>query len=118
MTDRKPRHEDLDVYRCALDAHRLVLHVIHALGRGNADLADQLRRASRSVVLNIAEAAGKSSAAEQRRIFQIARGSALECRACLDIIELESLATATDLETLRTLLLRSVAMLTRLCLPR
>jgi four helix bundle protein len=52
-------------------------------------LQDQLQRASASVVLNLAEASGKRTAQDQRRFFGIAFGSLRECRAILDIEQIE-----------------------------
>jgi four helix bundle protein len=48
-------------------------------------LADQLRRAASSVALNFAEGHDKGSLREQRRYFRIARGSAMEVAAALDV---------------------------------
>jgi len=50
-----------------------------------AHLRDQLKRAASSVVLNLAEGAGRGTNADQRRFFQIAMGSLRESRAILDI---------------------------------
>ncbi len=47
---------------------------------------DHLDRASTSVALNIAEGNGKFSVRDRSRFFEIARGSALECAACLDVL--------------------------------
>jgi four helix bundle protein len=52
-------HERLDVYAVALDFVVLADGVVERLPRGRAHLADQLSRASTSIVLNIAEGAGK-----------------------------------------------------------
>ena len=49
--------------------------------RGNAK--DQLDRASRSIVLNLAEGRGKPSLKDQLRFFHIAMGSLRECQAVL-----------------------------------
>ena len=49
------------------------------------ELKDQFDRASLSVVLNIAEGAGKRSAVDQGRFYSIALGSLRECTAILDI---------------------------------
>ena len=50
---------------------------------GNA--RDQLQRASRSIVLNLAEGRGKPSLADHKRFFYIAMGSLRECQAILDL---------------------------------
>ena len=58
---------------------------IESLPVGYGFLADQLRRAASSVVLNFAEGCGKSSAVERRRYFQTARASAYEVSAAADV---------------------------------
>jgi len=45
-----------------------------------------LDRASTSIPLNLAEGNGKFTDADRCRFFDIARGSALECAACLDVL--------------------------------
>ena len=47
---------------------------------------DQLDRASTSVPLNIAEGNAKFTAPDRCRYLDTARGSALECAACLDVL--------------------------------
>lgn len=47
---------------------------------------DQLERASTSVPLNIAEGNAKFTASDRCRYWDTARGSALECSACLDVL--------------------------------
>ena len=48
-------------------------------------LKDQLARASSSVVLNLAEGAGRSTKADQKRFFDIAFGSLRESQAIIDL---------------------------------
>jgi len=76
--------ERLDVYRCAIEFLTLAVRVTAHMPRGHADLRDQLRRASTSVPLNIAEASGKTGTADRAHFHAIARGSALECAAILE----------------------------------
>lgn len=63
-------------------------------------LADQLRRAAYSAVLNAAEGISRSSLADKRRLLDIARSSQHEVRVILDITE--DLAYLDD-EALRSL---------------
>lgn len=76
------------------------------------ELSDQLDRASISVALNIAEGAGRSTPRERARHYTIARGSAVECLACMDLLELEQSAPRTA--EARTVLLRLLNVLTAL----
>ena len=78
-------HERLDVYQLSLDFLVLADAVVQGLPRGRSHLADQLSRASTSIVLNIAEGAGKYSKADKRRYYLSACGSATECAAILDV---------------------------------
>ena len=70
------------VYRNSIELVRIVhREVVPALRRaGDRELADQLHRAVRSVVLNIAER-GKRRGSH----FSIALGSARETHACLEL---------------------------------
>jgi len=52
---------------------------------------DQLRRASFSVVLNIAEGSGRFSKADRWNFFVISRSSIFECVAILDVLNAEHL---------------------------
>ena len=81
---------------------------------GNAALADQLRRAALSIPLNVAEAAGKISAADRARYYATARGSAMECAAILDVCRALGVLSANR-GSAKALLVRIVAMLTKLC---
>ena len=78
-------HEKLDVYGLALDFLVLANDVVQCLPRGRSHIADQLSRASLSIVLNIAEGAGKYSPGDKRRYYLSASGSATECAAILDV---------------------------------
>jgi hypothetical protein len=55
-------HERLDVYHLALDFLVFANGIVEALRRGRSHLADQLARALLSIVLNLAEGAGKHCA--------------------------------------------------------
>jgi four helix bundle protein len=82
--------------------------------RGQSALRDQLDRASASILLNIAEGAGRFSPPEKARFYGIARGSATECAAILDLLLARGLAPVASLRRGRGLLLRITQMLTKL----
>ena len=60
--------------------------------------ADQLRRASLSVCLNLAEGSAKRSVKDRRRFYEMALASHREVQALIDLIPLtEQAATADNL---------------------
>lgn len=108
-------HEKLDVYQCAIRFVASALDLLAQLPKGHAQLADQLRRAAFSIPLNIAEGAGKVSPRDRSRFHAIARGSAMECGAIIDIIALLNAAPVDDLVDSKALLVRIVSMLSKMC---
>src|SRR4030095_11872048 len=105
-------HERLDVYKTALEFLVLADVFANSLGKGRAYLADQLRRAATSVTLNIAEGAGEFAPADKARFYRMARRSATECSAVLDVSRVLRLAEGEAVVDGRALLVRIVAMLT------
>ena len=79
-------HERLDVYRTAIDYVGWAYHFCEEL-KGHRNAKDQLLRASQAIPLNIAEGNGKATDGDRRRYFEIARGSALECGAIQDVLQ-------------------------------
>jgi len=102
-------HERLDAYRVALEFQQIAARICRTKGLGA--LRDQLDRASVSICLNVAEGAGRTSTAEKRHFFSIARGSATECGAALDLLFARGLAVAGDYRRGRVLLVRIVSIL-------
>ncbi|MDP2345500.1 MAG: four helix bundle protein [Deltaproteobacteria bacterium] len=74
-------HEQTRIYAIALDVVSDAAAVIRELPTGYGFLADQLRRAASSVVLNFAEGSKHTSLRERRRYFTMAAGSAAEVGA-------------------------------------
>jgi len=107
-------HERLDCYQCALQFAAVSFNALRSISRGHGDLADQLRRATTSIILNIAEGAGKTTAKDQARFHAIARGSAMECAAVFDVLRLQSAVDAELAQQAKGTLERVVAMLTRM----
>ena len=104
--------EKLDAYRVALEFHALACQLLPK--RGYAELRDQVDRASISIVLNIAEGCGRRSPADKGRFYSMARGSATECAAILDLLAARGLVDARLRNRARSLLVRIVQMLSRL----
>ena len=103
-------HEKLHVYQASL---RFVAWLTEVLESIPAKVAAhvQLDRASTSIPLNIAEGNGRYTAADRCRFFDIARGSALECAAALDVLVAKRLLTEEEIEAGKSLLSEIVAML-------
>jgi four helix bundle protein len=104
--------ERLDAYNVALEFQRLAISAVAQGSHGG--LRDQLDRASASIALNVAEGAGRSSAPDKARFYAIARGSATECAAILDLLLVRGAIGQAAAQDGRSLLIRIVQMLTRL----
>ena len=107
-------HEKLDVYRLSIDYVGWVYRLCQSLKGQQANAKDQILRASQSIPLNIAEGNGKATTNDRRRYFEIARGSALECAAAQDVLEICGALEASENSQAKQTLDRIVAMLTKL----
>jgi len=107
-------HEKLDVYQLSLDYVAWVYPRSAVLKGVHRSIRDQWIRASQSIPLNIAEGNGKTTEPDRRRFFEIARGSALECAAIQDILEVAGILTTTDNAERKRQLDRMAIMLSRL----
>ena len=107
-------HERMDVYNLTIDFVALADEVVNDLPRGRAYVADQLRRACTSIAFNIAEGAEEFAGDEKARFYRMAKRSATECAAVLDVCRRLDLASVKRLDAGRHLLLRIVSMLIQL----
>jgi len=111
-------HEKLDVYRLQLAFIEWLTTLLHQVKSTNhpfqREILDQLDRASISTLLNIAEGNAKRSAKMKSKFFDDARGSAVECAACLDVMVAKRLAVVERVEEGKAMLVRVVAMMTKL----
>jgi four helix bundle protein len=103
-------HERLNVYQEAVAFCGWVGDLLNEL-TAKAAIKDQLDRASTSIPLNIAEGDGKFSNADRARFLEIARGSALECAACLDVLLARKLVASDRMIPVKEQLIRIVNML-------
>ena len=105
----------LEVYQRSIEFHALVLRIVADVPRGHAATLEQLRRAAASIPLNIAEGAGRTGASDAARCYAIARGSAMECAAALDVCKQLGIVDERIHADGTELLARTVAMLTKMC---
>lgn len=80
-------HRRLDVYGEALDVAESAYGLARALpGCERFELSSQIRRASTSIAVNIAEGSGRAGNKEFARFLRIATGSACEVEALMDLV--------------------------------
>ena len=109
-------HEKLHVYQRSIAFLALAVNLMDKLPRGHGEISDQLRRAAMSIPLNIAEASGRTGSRDNAKFFSIARGSALECGAILDVCRVLKVIENEVFTDGKDHIRQIVAMLTRLCL--
>lgn len=78
-------HEKLHCYQKALALTQEVTFTVRCWPQGYRYFADQIKRASASIVLNIAEGNARRGVKDRKHFFHIARASAAEVSACLDL---------------------------------
>lgn len=103
-------HEKLNVYQRSLDSVLYADILLQELPK-RLSVSDQLDRSSTSMSLNIAEGNGKFTAKDRCKFFDIARGSALESAACLDVLERKGKIDFEQANTGKQILLEVVSML-------
>lgn len=103
-------HEKLDVYQASLEFITWTVPTLSKLP-GGASVRNQLDRASTSVPLNIAEGNGKFTSPDRCRFFDIARGSALESAACLDVMVAKGFVKMEEIQAGKAILVKIVSML-------
>jgi len=106
-------HTKLDVYECSgeliLECYKLskLLPVEEKF-----NMVQQIRRASLSVQLNIAEGCSRGSKAERNRFFEIARGSVIEIDTALEIANRLSYLSNQQLQAVGELIIKTFKLTT------
>ena len=103
-------HEKLNAYQVSLAFNEWVGKLLPSI-EAKAAAKDHLNRAAISIPLNIAEGNGKFSKRDRARFFDIARGSALETAASLDVLVSRKLMTSTQVISAKEQLVQIVNML-------
>ena len=104
-------HEKLIVYQRSLEFIELTNKIFNDLSKMRISVLDQLDRASTSIPLNIAEGTGKYTGKDKCRYYDIARGSSLECAACLDVLFIKKNISNEIVEKGKDILVEIVSML-------
>ena len=103
-------HEKLHVYQASIEFLVWLEKILERIPKGIA-VDGQLDRASTAIPLNIAEGNGKFTQRDRCRFFDIARGSALECSAALDVLSAKAILLENDIMLGKETLLKIVSML-------
>lgn len=119
--DRRFDHEKLHVYQCELQFVTWSTDLIAEVGaspdarsRRISEVIDHLDRAGLSALLNTAEGNGRRQMPVRAKFFDDARGSAMECAACLDAMVAKRACLSDRIERGKSQLVEIVSMLTKL----
>jgi four helix bundle protein len=111
-------HEKLDVYQLELKFLTWVTQFLVDISGPSLvqtrELREQLDRASLSALLNTAEGNGRRQGRQRAKFFDDARGSAIECAACLDASVAKGFVFLERIQSGKEMLVRIVAMLSKL----
>ncbi len=107
-------HQRLDAYHVAQQLAVGCVRLSQQVPRGFAEIRDQARRSALATVRHIAEGASRTSPADKRARFTVARGEVAELDATLETALRLDLVPPTSVHELRRLTQRVGAMLTGL----
>jgi len=107
-------HQRLKCYEYSMLLAKKMPSLVRKWPKGNYYLADQLKRALASVSLNIAEGSAKSCLKDRARFFAIARGSAAEASAIIDIANAYNMIDPSTYEEFQDKLLQIIKILYKL----
>lgn len=107
-------HESLNVYQRSIEFVAWASDLCRSNEEIVGEIQSQFKRAFISIPLNIAEGSGKQSGKDQARFYDNARGSSLECAACLDVMVAMKIIDPNQTAKGKSLLIEIVSMLTGL----
>lgn len=102
---KRYRFEDLEVWKIGME----IIHEVYRITRKFPQeelfaLSNQLKRASVSIVLNIAEGSGQSTSKSFSLYLNYSKSSVLECVACIKIALQEKFILQSELNKINELL--------------
>jgi four helix bundle protein len=103
-------HEKLHVYQACIEFIIWLQKILERIPKRHA-VYDQLDRASTSIPLNIAEGNGKFTPKDRCKYFDIARGSAFEFAAALDVVVAKAILKENEIIPGKEILHNIVSML-------
>ena len=90
------------MYRKAVEFAKAAQVICNGLPKeGTKPVIDQLRRASQSIPLNIAEGCSRYSERDKTNFWRIAKGSVFECAAIVDLLSELNLADHSVADSLQ-----------------
>jgi four helix bundle protein len=89
-------HEDTELYKQMLLLVGDCAKAVTRIPRGDAKLADQIKRASRAVPALFSEGARRRSPTDRAHYFDQSAGSARECSSHVDVAHVSMLMSAED----------------------
>jgi four helix bundle protein len=107
---KKFDHEKLRVYQSSIEFLLWLQTILERIPKRHA-VYNQLDKASTSIPLNIAEGNGKFTPRDRCKYFDIARGSAFECAAALDVVVDKAILKENEIIPGKEILFNIVSML-------
>ncbi|TSA29060.1 MAG: four helix bundle protein [Ignavibacteriales bacterium] len=108
-------HKKLDVWNKSIELVTEIYRVTKFLPKEEIfGLSSQLRRASVSVISNIAEGSARKSSLERKRFYEISRSSLVEIDAQIEIAQRLSYINIEQIDKLNILINQIFAMMSKL----
>jgi four helix bundle protein len=113
METEQKKKSGFDTYDVAIEIARAMRPIVERVRQFDRDLADQAKRATQSIGLNVAEAR-KRAKGDRTQLFRVALGSAGETEAAVQQAEAWGYVKEDETTSVLALLDREKAMLWRL----
>jgi len=111
------KHKKLEVWKHSVDFTKDIYELTESFPKSEMfGIANQLRRASVSIVSNIAEGASRKSSVERKRFFEISRSSLVEIDSQIEIAKRLKFTEEVDNEKISEEMNHLFAMLSNLIL--